>query len=431
MMTLRTRIAALLIAAILTVVGLATLAAIQALHPPAPAATMEPVARQLHILAAIADADPDLLRAAGGVLQDRPAGGTRDDILGGFLAGALARTGEGFPATVSRLADAPTVTASVDLGEGRWLIAPIPDFSPPEGGWIVFAFWIAAIVAGTSLISLRAARKLTRPLELLESAASRIGADATLQPIAETGPAEIRATAHALNRLSARLAVAMESRMRLVAAAGHDLRTPMTRMRLRAEFIEDEAERAKWLADLEELDLIADSAIRLVREEVSHDGVEVLRLDRLVRDIAAELEAQGQPAHPGPLAATSVQAGPLALKRALRNLILNAASHGGGATLTLTRQHDQAILTVTDAGPGIPENLLGQVFEPFFRVDPSRRKLLPGAGLGLAISREIIERFGGRIAIENLAPHGLKQTVILPAADPERDPKRDPERDPG
>lgn len=414
-MTLRARIAALLIAAILTVVGLATLAASRALQPPSPAATMVPVARQIHILARIARDDPDLLRAAGGILQDQPSDDPADPRLSGFLTRVLARTGDNLPAIVSQSAGAPALTASVDLGRDGWLLVGMPDFTPPNDGWKVFGIWIAMILAGSSLVSLYAARRLSRPLELLESAASRIGADATLRPIPETGPAEVRATARALNRLSDRLASAMESRMRLVAAAGHDLRTPMTRMRLRAEFIEDDDERAKWLADLEELDLIADSAIRLVREEASRDGVEILRLDHLLTEIAAELTELRHPVRLEILAPVRVQAGPLALKRALRNLILNAATHGGGAAVALSLQGGAARLTITDAGPGIPEDLIGQVFEPFFRVDPSRRKLLPGAGLGLAIAREIIERFDGRIVIENLSPTGLKQTVTLPA----------------
>lgn len=418
MTSLRTRIAALLIVAILTVVGLATLAASRALQPPSPAATMEPVARQIHVLARLATDAPELVLAAGGRLQDQPHEATGDDRLSGFLAHALTMTGESYSVIVSRAQGTGVVTASVDLGPAGWLVSDIPDFSPPSDGWVIFTIWIVMIFVGSSLVSLYAARRLVRPLELLESAASRIGADATLRHIPETGPAEIRATARALNHLSERLTGAMESRMRLVAAAGHDLRTPMTRMRLRAEFIEDDGEREKWLADLEELDMIADSAIRLVREEASRDGAEPVRLDRLLRETADELIELRHPITLGELAPLSVLAGPLALKRALRNLILNAATHGGGATLSLSRQDGEAVVTITDHGPGIPEDLLGQVFEPFFRVDPARRKTVPGAGLGLAIAREIVERFGGRICIENLRPSGLQQKVRLQVAGP-------------
>jgi len=250
---------------------------------------------------------------------------------------------------------------------------------------------------------------------VLEDAVAAVGSDGLLPQVPETGSASMRATARALNRLSARLKGAMESRMRLVAAAGHDLRTPMTRMRLRAEFLPEE-EREAWLRDLDELDRIADDAIRLVREEVDPGAEEAVSLDRLIREIATELGDTGLKVATGPLTGGTVRAAPLALKRALRNLIVNAATHGGGAFVGTSAVAGSVIVTIEDEGPGIPEELLARVFEPFFRVDPARRKSVPGAGLGLAIAREIITRFGGTIAIANRQPHGLRQTVRLPAA---------------
>lgn len=186
-------------------------------------------------------------------------------------------------------------------------------------------------------------------------------------------------------------------------------------LRLRAEFVEDEDERGKWLTDLEELDQIADSAIRLVREEASSDGVATVHLDGLLTEITTELEETGLRVTQREMVALDVAAGSLALKRALRNLIVNAATHGGGAEISLTRASGKALITIRDKGPGIPDELLSQVFEPFFRVDPSRRKTMPGVGLGLAIAREIVERFGGEITIRNLPAGGLIQEVRMPA----------------
>ncbi len=205
--------------------------------------------------------------------------------------------------------------------------------------------------------------------------------------------------------------------MRLVAAAGHDLRTPMTRMRLRAEFVHDETERAKWLADLEELDLIADSAIRLVREEVSSSAeVQSLIASELLAGLVSELSDLGYSvqltaSQEEPILA--VTANPIALTRALRNLIINAATHGGHATVSWFKEQEKLVIRIEDEGPGIPENLIDQIFEPFFRVDAGRRKNHPGAGLGLAIAKEIIERFGGQIEIRNKQPHGIVQKVSL------------------
>ncbi|RVB29070.1 two-component sensor histidine kinase, partial [Mesorhizobium sp. M7A.F.Ca.CA.001.07.2.1] len=254
---------------------------------------------------------------------------------------------------------------------------------------------------------------LIRPLEMLEAAVSKIGSDGVLAAVPEVGSAEVKATAHALNQLSSRLRTAMESRMRLVAAAGHDLRTPMTRMRLRAEFLDDE--RDKWLHDLDELDRIADSAIRLVREEVNQDAVEPVDLAKTVRDSEAEMASLGHAGSIGHLDKVCVRAGALGLRRALRNLIVNAATHGKACRIDLAAADNRAVLTISDHGPGIPTELLNKAFEPFFRVNPGRLQSVPGAGLGLAIAKEIIERYGGTVTLENRPGGGLEQTVVFDA----------------
>lgn len=417
MTSLRNRFVLLLIVAIVTVVGLATFAASRALRPPLPEATMEPLARQLHLLAGLAERDRQDALSLGVRLQDRPAEGTEIEGMSRFLTRALERTGAPRTAVATQAAGSPIVVASVRLGADDWLVVEIPDLRPPPGAWRVLAGWMVLIVLGSTAISIFAASKIMKPLRLLDDAIGRIGADGILPPLPETGSGEVRATAQALNALSRRLKSAMESRMRLVAAAGHDLRTPMTRMRLRAEFIPDEADRQKWFADLEELDAIADSAIRLVREEAGDGDRETVRLGLLVHEIVEELGELGYEVAPPSLVSLPVAAGPLALKRGLRNLILNAAIHGGGATIELAREGGEAVVRIRDKGPGIPEELIAHVFEPFFRVDAARRKTMPGAGLGLAIAKEIIERFGGTITIANSGkPKGLVQTVRLPLA---------------
>jgi signal transduction histidine kinase len=301
------------------------------------------------------------------------------------------------------------MVASVALPDKRWMIVDVPDFGPPRDVWFVLAGWITLIVLGATAVSVYFAAVLIRPLEMIEAAVSKIGSDGVLAALPEDGSAEVKATARALNQLSARLKTAMESRMRLVAAAGHDLRTPMTRMRLRAEFLDDD--RDKWLHDLDELDRIADSAIRLVREEVNQDAVEPVDLERLVRDIAAEMRSLGHQVSADRLDKVSVRAGALGLRRALRNLIVNAATHGKGCSVSLTAADGRAVLAIADHGPGIPSELLNKAFEPFFRVNPARWQSIPGAGLGLAIAKEIVERYGGTITLENLPGGGLLQTV--------------------
>ncbi|MET2829595.1 ATP-binding protein [Mesorhizobium shangrilense] len=412
MNSLRRRLILLLVASIVGVVGLATVAVLSVRGGgPPPELTVPWVAQQMELVVRLApDQIPDVLRVQ---LSDHPASGKVDRPKTGMLNDILRRRGLDLLAFVTDKGDEPGQLASVRLPDNRWAILEVPHISPPRREWLVLAGWISLIVAGATAVSVYFTAVLIRPLEMLETAVSKIGSDGVLAAVPEVGSAEVKATAHALNQLSSRLRTAMESRMRLVAAAGHDLRTPMTRMRLRAEFLEEE--RDKWLHDLDELDRIADSAIRLVREEVDQDAVEPVDLERVVRDLETEMTSLGHAVSMRHLDKVFVRAGALGLRRALRNLIVNAATHGKGCDVSLSATGGQAVLTIADNGPGIPAELLNKAFEPFFRVDPARRQSVPGAGLGLAIAKEIIERYGGTIVLENRPGGGLSQKVVFAA----------------
>ncbi|KGM34066.1 ATP-binding protein [Inquilinus limosus] len=423
MNTLRARIILLLAVAIIAVVGIASFVALLLLREPSPTRTVEPFARQIRLIADLVENGIGPVdnpgRAADFEVHPTPAPG-EVDRRAEFLQDAMRTAGGGLEVIVSRQAPGGLPTLSVRIDPRHWLWLPMPDLPVPQGVPLAFAGWMLLLVLGAIGIAALAADRVVRPLALLEGTIGRIGSDGALPELPETGTAEMKTTARALNRLSSRLRAAMESRMRLVAAAGHDLRTPMTRMRLRAEFLPEE-DRDAWLRDLDELDRIADSAIRLVREEVEGGDAEPLRLDRLVETVCTELAEQSLPVTLLWADPVSVKAGPLALKRALRNLVINAATHGRGAEVALdvVRVGDggEARIVITDHGPGIPPDLLAQVFEPFFRVDPARRQTVPGAGLGLAIAKEIVDRSGGRIEIANRPDGGLIQTVTLPAKD--------------
>jgi signal transduction histidine kinase len=407
--TLRVKIAVLLVVAIVSVVGLLTGVMLSLLGPPPPQRTTEPVAEQVEMLARMAKHDTSAIS-----LVPQPATGHVHENATQRLRSALTARGLDLPVTVSRDGrDAPLVV-SIPLGLQGWLLMPISDMPRQGTPWPVLFKWLALITVGATAIAVFAAHRMVQPLVLLESAVESVGPDAILPLLPERGPAEVRATARALNSLSSRLRKAIESRMRLVAAAGHDLRTPITRMRLRAEFVEDEDERALWLSDLDELERIADSAILLVREESGKASPETIRLDELVADIAAELKDQKLDVAITKAERVTVRASRLALSRALRNLIINAATHGRRARVRVDgTAHSTAQVIIEDEGPGIPPALLGQVFEPFFRVDPGRRQNVPGAGLGLTIAREIVQRAGGDIKITNRAKRGLIQIVEL------------------
>jgi signal transduction histidine kinase len=409
MNTLRVKIALLMIVAIVSVVGLLTAVLFYLLGPPHRLHSLTPVAQQIETLLHVVEEGSHAIQ-----IVPQPAPGQVLTGVTARLRGTLALRGINLPVTVSRDGWRAPLMVSIPVGARGWIWLPITDLPPQGAPWRGLIRWMILITFGATAIAVFVANRMVRPLALLENAVESVGPDGTLPKLPERGPAEVRATAKALNSLSARLKGAMESRMRLVAAAGHDLRTPITRMRLRAEFVEDDEERARWLTDLDELERIADSAILLVREESGKSPPELIQLDELVGSIGAELRDQNLDVQQTTLEPVKVRASRLTLNRALRNLIINAATHGTRAKVAVGDANGAARIVIEDEGPGIPPELLGQVFEPFFRADPARRQDIRGAGLGLTIAREIIQRAGGTISISNREEGGLKQVVELP-----------------
>jgi len=294
-------------------------------------------------------------------------------------------------------------------------VVPNPFGIPVE---IVTVAYALLIVAGSAVVGLIVANMVVRPLEVLEKAVESVDPDGFIPKLDEKALGEGLGATRLINRLSERLKTALESRMRLVAAAGHDLRTPLTRMRLRAEFMADDADREKWIHDIDEMMHIADSAIRLVREETEAGARETLDLREIIAETAGELGEIGHRIETGSLAAAEVEGGRQSLKRAAGNLLANAATHGGRAKVSLREEGGMAVIEIDDEGPGIPEDKIQHAFEPFFRATPARHKSTPGAGLGLAIAKEIICRHGGTITLANRREGGLRQTVRLPLAMP-------------
>jgi signal transduction histidine kinase len=417
MNTLRAKLIALLAGAILLVVALATWLNWHTLGRPDFSELIKANATYIgHLLGHV----PEQTATAGSAvarLQDAPAGGRLLIHFTSALRAELVRSGLPADAVVSLPTETTWPVISLDVpGQAQKLVFPavLPP-RPPSTPPTALIGWIALIAAGTIAISVAAVYRLTQPLVLVERSVANVDAGGELPLLPETGTVEVRVTARAINRLSARLKQAMESRMRLVAAAGHDLRTPMTRMRLRAEFLGD-TDRQKWLADLDELDHIADSAISLVREEMTVEERNPIRLDFLLRQAVAELSELGMDLRLGSIAAAEIVIRPLSLKRALRNLLVNAATHGKGATITLLNAGAVARIEILDRGNGIPDHLLERAMEPFFRANPVRSPT--GAGLGLAIAREIILRNGGQLTLANAPTGGLAQTITVPIHHP-------------
>ncbi len=408
MNTLRAKLAMLIAGVIISMVGVLTAVLVYVLRPPDARQAIGPLADQVQLLVEIARTAPALVS-----IQQKPAGGDVEVDVTSWLRETLEAREAPRDVLVSRKnsRDPPLLSIPVDQG---WLIAQITDLPPPSGVYNLILMWLALIAFGAIAIALFFSNRMVKPLVLFERAIELVGSDALLPELAIKGPAEVRVAAKAINSLSFRLKMAMESRMRLVAAAGHDLRTPITRMRLRAEFVENDDDRAMWLKDIDELGQIADSAILLVQEDSGKSVAEALRLDILVSELVGELQTLSYDITLTLSAVAIVRANRTSLNRAFRNLIINAATHGKRARVTVESTSSEAQVVIEDDGPGIPLDMIGHVFEPFFRAHPARTKDIDGAGLGLTIAHEIVQRAGGAITIENGPLRGLLQIVKLP-----------------
>jgi hypothetical protein len=266
-----------------------------------------------------------------------------------------------------------------------------------------------------------AVRQLLAPVRTLAAAAEALGRDvAHAPPLPETGPVEIVTAAQAFNTMAARIRRFVEDRTFLLTAIGHDLRTPITRLKLRAEYMEDDEQRAKMLADLDEMEAMVAATLAFGRDATSAEPVTKLDLASLLRTILDDA-ADGDPDHAEALTYAGpphlpVLARPLALKRALVNLVGNALKYGEAAWVTLhTPARGMARIDIEDQGPGIPPEARERVFEPFYRLEGSRNRETGGSGLGLSIARNIMRAHGGDITLANRPEGGLRVTVTLPA----------------
>ena len=323
------------------------------------------------------------------------------------------------------------IVIGLRLPDGEWLnvTAAMEPPRPWHSPTFLAAFLLMTVVAAG--LTLWAVRTLTAPVRTLAAAAEALGRDVNAPPLPEDGPLEVATAAAAFNTMAARIRRFVQDRTELVTAIGHDLRTPITRLKLRAEFIEDDEQRGKVLADLEELEAMVSATLAFGRDARTSEPVEALDLAELLQTILDETgdalpDAVPHLAYEGPPHWT-VRGRPLGLKRAFTNLVSNAVKYGGSARIRLVPPASVgaagAMLTIEieDDGPGIPLAELEQVFEPFHRGEPSRNRETGGVGLGLPIARNILRAHGGDVVLANrppasagTGPGGVKATVTLP-----------------
>ena len=303
------------------------------------------------------------------------------------------------------------IMIAVGLQEGFWAEFSVrPGYWPRAGPLI----WLGAVALLVVLGLVWGAHRTTRPLRRFAEAADRLGLDAGPPPLPERGPRELRNATRAFNRMTARIRRLVDDRTLMLAAVSHDLKTMLTRLRLRAEFIEDAEQKEKAAADLDEMQAMLVATLSFARDDAADERTVAVDLAAMLQSLTADLADAGRTASYDGLNRLTLRARPVALRRVFENLLDNALRYGGEADVSLRQADGRAEVRIDDRGPGIPESLRERVFDPFFRLEASRSRDTGGSGLGLAVVRAVVQRHDGEIALEDRPGGGLRVRVVLP-----------------
>ncbi len=319
--------------------------------------------------------------------------------------------------------DVGMIVIGLRFPDGIWLnqrfaLEPLRPWNSPS---FIIAFLL--MTAAAAIMTVWAVRRLTSPVAVLAAAADRLGRDVNSPALPESGPSEVVTAAAAFNTMASRIRRFVHDRTLMLTAIGHDLRTPITRMRLRSEFIEDETLRGRMQADLDELEAMVSATLAFGRDSAAAEASSRIDIAELLRTILDET-ADARPACAERLSMDgpehlAIRARPLSLKRALSNLIGNAVAYGSAAHVRLGRplpaaEGKEVSITIDDEGPGIAEDQMERMFQPFQRMEESRSRETGGVGLGLPIARNILRAHGGDVVLENRPTGGLRARVTLP-----------------
>jgi signal transduction histidine kinase len=301
---------------------------------------------------------------------------------------------------------------------GNVVFRTSPPFTqPPLPIRIFLELGILTIALGLALYV--TTRSITRPLSDLAQAADAVGRSVRHPKLVEKGASEIRDATRAFNAMQDRLLRYLDSRTRVLAAMSHDLRTPLTRLRLRMESIQDPALRDRFGSDLDEMETLVRGALGLFKGLDDDETAEPVDIDALLATLQANFAEMGASVSIEGRAQNALPGKPLALKRCLTNLLENAIKFGAQARI-IVADGESLTIRVQDEGPGIPEDALEQVFEPFFRLESSRNRDTGGTGLGLTIARDIAQAHGGTLVLHNLPERGLEAVLTLPRNSPRK-----------
>jgi signal transduction histidine kinase len=308
----------------------------------------------------------------------------------------------------------PVLRTQVQLIDGHWARF---DSELPQSAVALpwrLALTLGILLAAVLLLSFVAVRWVTRPLHVLADAAEALGRDINAPPLREEGPTEIAQAARAFNTMQSRLARFIQDRTRVLAAMSHDLKTPITRMRLRAELMDDDELRQRFEADLKEMESMVTHTLEFMRGLGGGEARQAVDVMALLESLQSDNEAMGRTVHIEGQATAPYAAVVSLLKRCLANLVDNAVLYGNRVTIRVEDTPQCLTLRFLDEGPGIPETELEKVFEPFYRLEQSRSRETGGTGLGLTIARNIAQVHGGDIVLRNRPERGLEAVLTLP-----------------
>ncbi|MFB4375005.1 ATP-binding protein [Agrobacterium sp. CR_3] len=304
---------------------------------------------------------------------------------------------------------------AVRLDDGNYLNAA---FYTKQGSWWTSTSLSSLVLTAAvlAIIGVLVGNRIARPLRSLAIAAEALGRGENLPPLEESGPEEVRRTASAFNQMQARLHRFIDDRTKMLAAIGHDLRTPLTSLRLRTEFVKDEDIQRKMLATIEELQSMTEAAIAFARGESTEEETRPIQLEALIGSICDDQEDLGRPVTLVSADKITYRCRPDGLRRAIRNIVENAVRYGSEAKVLILQTVTTVDIVVEDRGPGIPDDMKEKVFAPFFRLEASRNKQTGGIGLGLAIARAVARQHGGDIAFVTME-NGMRTIISLPRHD--------------
>lgn len=302
----------------------------------------------------------------------------------------------------------------IQLADSSWV-----QFSVPTRNWGLDPFKRNLVVIVLALLStfvvvLIATRHLATPLEQFAEGARRFGKDFRAPPIPVVGPHEIRQAILAFNAMQAQIQHFLNDRTQMLAAISHDLRAPLTRMRLRGEFIEDTEQQSKLFRDVDEMQAMVNSALDFFRDDARLEPATAFDLAELLLTVVDDFKDAGiEVSFEGPSRFVYIGR-PVGIKRALTNLLDNAIKYGGEPGVRLKAVGQRVEISVLDSGPGIVDELHEQVFAPFYRIEGSRNKNTGGVGLGLPTARATVLEHGGSLSLRNRRKGGLAVKVVLP-----------------